>query len=61
MSALFKQKAANWCPAVGETVYVPRLNARAKVVSANSATGALVLQAGLMKVNAMAEEVRKRE
>lgn len=42
-------------------MYVPRLNARAKVVSANSATGALVLQAGLMKVNAMAEEVRKRE
>lgn len=64
-ATLFPQDAAavraaargGWAPAVGATVFVPRLNARARVVAVDGA-GVLTLQAGLLKLTAAVAEVR---
>jgi dsDNA-specific endonuclease/ATPase MutS2 len=67
-SALEKQKAGGWVPSLGQFVFVPRLNSRAKVVAVDSGGGgsgsgevSLTLQAGLMKITANVDEVRERQ
>lgn len=50
--------ASGWVPAVGQTVFVPKLGKRFKVASVNPATGQLQLQAGKLKLKATVEEVR---
>lgn len=50
--------ASGWVPAVGQTVFVPKLGKRFKVASVNAATGQLQLQAGKLKLKATVEEVR---
>jgi hypothetical protein len=57
--ALQQQLRSGWAPRVGQTVYVPRLAKRAKVVALDSA-GLLTLQAGLLKVTATVDEVRQQ-
>lgn len=59
-AALKKQKAIGWVPKVGDTVFVPKLNSKARVVGVD-AGGVLTLQAGLMKVTAASDEVRQRQ
>lgn len=59
-AALRQQKNSGWLPKVGQSVFVPRLGKRAKVVAVDAATGALTLQAGLIKVAAAADEVRQQ-
>lgn len=59
-AALQKQKAGGWSPSLGEYVFVPRLNSKAKVVAVESSSGVLTLQAGLMKITANVDEVRQR-
>ena len=59
-AALEKQKAGGWVPLLGQFVFVPRLNSRAKVVAIDSSTCVLTLQAGLMKITANVDEVRQR-
>ena len=53
------QRQAGWVPAVGQTVFVPRLGRNFKVAAANAATGQLQLQAGKLKLKATVEEVRR--
>ncbi len=60
-AALEKQKAFGWVPSLGQFVFVPRLNSRAKVVAVDSSSGVLTLQAGLMKITANVDEVRERQ
>ncbi len=60
-ATLKKQKATGWAPRVGDFVWVPRLNARAKVLAVDASAGTLQLQAGLMKVSATTGEVRQRQ
>jgi len=60
-AALEKQKAGGWVPSLGQFVFVPRLNSRAKVVAVDSSTSVLTLQAGLMKITANVDEVRERQ
>ncbi|KAI7845433.1 hypothetical protein COHA_000985 [Chlorella ohadii] len=50
--------ASGWLPAVGETVFVPKLGKRFKVASVNAASGQLQLQAGKLKLKATVDEVR---
>lgn len=59
-AALRQQKAAGWRPKVGQSVFVPRLGKRAKVVAVDAASGALTLQAGLIKIQAAPDEVRQQ-
>lgn len=59
-ATLRQQKASGWLPKVGQSVFVPRLGKRAKVVAADAASGALTLQAGLIKIQAAADEVRQQ-
>jgi len=59
-AAVQQQKASGWLPKVGQSVFVPRLGKRAKVVAVDSTTGALTLQAGLIKVTATPDEVRQK-
>jgi hypothetical protein len=56
---LQQQKESGWKPSVGETVLVPRLNSNAKVIGVGS-DGMLTLQAGLLKITARLDEVRRR-
>lgn len=60
-AALKQQKTEGWAPGVGDTVWVPRLNARAKVLASDAGAGTLQLQVGLMKVSATRDEVRQRQ
>lgn len=57
--ALQRQLRSGWVPRVGQTVFVPRLAKRAKVVALDGA-GLLTLQAGLLKVTATVDEVRQQ-
>jgi len=50
--------ASGWLPAVGETVFVPKLGKRFKVARVNAASGQLQLQAGKLKLKATVDEVR---
>lgn len=45
---------------MGQSVFVPRLGKRAKVVAVDAASGALTLQAGLIKIQAAPDEVRQQ-
>lgn len=56
---LERQVQSGWAPKLGQTVFVPRLNKRAKVVAVDG-TGGLTLQAGLLKVSARVDEVRQQ-
>jgi dsDNA-specific endonuclease/ATPase MutS2 len=58
--ALQQQLRAGWSPRPGDSVFVPRINKRAKVVSVDGA-GLLTLQAGLLKITATPEEVRRQQ
>lgn len=58
-AAVASQKRAGWLPKVGQSVFVPRLGKRAKVVAVDAASGTLTLQAGMIKVAADAGEVRQ--
>jgi hypothetical protein len=58
-TAAAAQKRTGWLPRVGQTVLVPRLGKRAKVVAVDAASGALTLQAGMIKVTAAADEVQQ--
>lgn len=60
-AAIEKQKAGGWVPSLGQFVFVPRLNSRAKVVAVDSSSAVLTLQAGLMKITATVDEVRQRQ
>ncbi|KAI3424081.1 hypothetical protein D9Q98_009443 [Chlorella vulgaris] len=57
--ALQQQQQTGWKPRVGQTVFVPRLNQAAKVVKV-AGSGAITLQAGILKVTVTADEVRQR-
>ncbi|KAL4427136.1 hypothetical protein ABPG77_001140 [Micractinium sp. CCAP 211/92] len=59
-AALRQQKATGWRPKVGQSVFVPRLGKRAKVVAVDATSGALTLQAGLIKIQATPDEVRQQ-
>lgn len=59
-AAVQQQKAVGWVPKAGQSVFVPRLGKRAKVVSVDAANGSLTLQAGFMKITALLEEVREQ-
>ncbi|KAL4459146.1 hypothetical protein ABPG75_014011 [Micractinium tetrahymenae] len=59
-ATLRQQKAAGWRPKVGQSVFVPRLGKRAKVVAVDAASGTLTLQAGLIKIQAAPDEVRQQ-
>ena len=54
---LKQQKKLGWVPLPGATVFVPKLNSKAKVLAV-SEDGFLTLQAGLMKISAAIDEVR---
>ena len=58
--ALQQQLRAGWSPRAGDSVFVPRINKRARVVSVDGA-GMLTLQAGLLKITATPEEVRQQQ
>ncbi|EFN53576.1 hypothetical protein CHLNCDRAFT_136762 [Chlorella variabilis] len=58
-AVLERQVQSGWAPKLGQTVFVPRLNKRAKVVAVDG-TGGLTLQAGLLKVSARVDEVRQQ-
>ena len=58
--SLQQQLRAGWTPRPGDSVFVPRINKRAKVVSVDGA-GLLTLQAGLLKITATPEEVRRQQ
>jgi dsDNA-specific endonuclease/ATPase MutS2 len=51
------QIPSSWVPKIGETVFVPSINATAKVVSTNR-NGNLTLHAGLMTMKATVDQVR---
>ena len=51
------QIPSSWVPKVGETVFVPSINATAKVASTNR-NGTLTLHAGLMTMKATVDQVR---
>lgn len=58
-----KLVSQGWRPAVGSTVYVPRLNASLKVVKAPSSPAedaVLVVQKGFMQVSVSMNEIQKR-
>ena len=57
--ALKQQLQSGWAPRVGETVLVPRLNKRCKVLALDG-SGLRTLQAGLLKVTATVDEVRRQ-
>lgn len=59
-AALKQQKSSGWLPKAGQSVFVPRLGKRAKVVAVDGASGALTLQAGLIKITATPDEVRRQ-
>lgn len=56
---LQQQQQTGWKPRVGQTVFVPRLNQAAKVVKV-AGSGAITLQAGILKVTVTADEIRQR-
>lgn len=58
-AALKKQQASGWAPTVGQSVFVPRLGTRAKVLSVSGEQ--LSLQAGRLKLTATLDEVRERQ
>ena len=60
-AALQQQKSSGWAPRVCQTVWVPRLGKRAKVVAMDGAAGQLTLQAGMLKITAAVDEVRERQ
>ena len=51
------QIPSSWVPKIGETVFVPSINATAKVASTNR-NGTLTLHAGLMTMKATVDQVR---
>lgn len=53
------QRSTGWVPRVGQTVEVPRLGKRAKVLAVDAASRSLTLQVGLLKVAAACDEVRQ--
>jgi hypothetical protein len=57
-AALSQQRRSGWAPRVGQSVFVPRLGKSARVVAVEG--GALTLQAGLLKVSASVDEVRRQ-
>lgn len=59
-AALRQQLDSKWLPRKGETVFVPRLKANAKVMAVDKAKSVITLQAGMIKLTARADEVRKQ-
>jgi hypothetical protein len=58
--AFAEQQRSGWVPAVGQTVYVPRLQGYAEV-AAVGAGGKLTLKKGLLKIKATVDEVRRKK
>ena len=64
-AAVLKQQLdSKWVPRVGDRVFVPKLNSKANVIGVGgSGTGSgqvtVTLQAGLMKLTASIDEIRK--
>lgn len=48
---------SSWLPKIGETVFVPSINATAKVASMNR-NGTLTLHAGLMTMKATVDQIK---
>lgn len=59
-AAVAAQRSTGWVPRVGQTVLVPRLGKRAKVLAVDATGGTLTLQVGLLKVAASCDEVRQQ-
>jgi len=58
--AFQQQQRSGWVPAVGQTVYVPRLQSYAEVVGVG-AGGNLTLKKGALKIKAKVDEVRRKK